>query len=142
MQAEKQQHIDNVSVLPINTKNTKSKLDLIVFKSSEIAGIWILVEDLIQKACDRAGAFADAKDVKAWLEKGTMQLWVAFDGSNIVGAVVTDIVTYPRMKALCMQFCGGTELKDWKDSMLALLRRYAKDMGCEVIESSRPKAIK
>jgi hypothetical protein len=23
--------------------------------------------------------FADAEDVKAWLEKGTMQLWVAFD---------------------------------------------------------------
>ena len=82
MQAEKQQHINNVSVLPINTKNTKSKLDLIVFKQDEVAGVWVLVKDLIQKACDRAGSFADAEDVKVWLEKGTMQLWVAFDGKD------------------------------------------------------------
>ena len=98
MQAEKQQHINNVSVLPINTKNTKSKLDLIVFKPNEVAGVWVLVEDLIQKACDRAGSFADAKDVKVWLEKGTMQLWVAFDGKDkkIKCVTITEIRQYPE----------------------------------------------
>ena len=35
-----------------------------------------------------------------------------------------------------MQFCGGEDLKEWKDPMLALLRKYAKDMGCEGIEST------
>jgi hypothetical protein len=35
-----------------------------------------------------------------------------------------------------MQFCGGVELKNWKDPMLSLLRRYAKDMGCDGIEST------
>ena len=35
-----------------------------------------------------------------------------------------------------MQFCGGEDLISWKDPMLALLRRFAKDVGCDGIEST------
>ena len=59
-----------------------------------------------------------------------------FDGKEFKGAVVTNVIAYPQKKVLCMQFCGGEQLKDWKDQMLALLRRFAKDVGCESIEST------
>ena len=116
MQTEKRQHIDNISVLPINTKNTKSKLHLIVFKPNEIAGICVLVENLIQKACDRAGSFADAKDVKEWLEKGTMQLWVAFDSDDkkIKCVTVTEIRQYPKYRVCDCRITTGTDYKSWK----------------------------
>jgi hypothetical protein len=35
-----------------------------------------------------------------------------------------------------MQFCGGDELDTWKKPMLALLRMFARDSGCEAIEST------
>jgi hypothetical protein len=34
-----------------------------------------------------------------------------------------------------MQFTGGVELKKWKKPMLELLQRWARDNGCEKIES-------
>ena len=64
------------------------------------------------------------------------QLWVAFDGKDIKGAVVTNIMVYPKRKLLCMSFCGGHGLKEWKEPMLSLLQRYAKDMGCDGIEAT------
>jgi hypothetical protein len=63
-------------------------------------------------------------------------LWVAFDKTGIKGAVVTNIIVYPKRKLLAMAFCGGHDLKEWKDPMLNLLQRFAKDMGCDGIEST------
>ena len=66
---------------------------------------------------------------------GDHQLWVAYDGDSFKGTVLTNIMNYPQRRVLCMGFCGGEELKEWKDPMLALLRRFAKDMGCDSIEA-------
>jgi hypothetical protein len=49
---------------------------------------------------------------------------------------VTNVITYPQRKLLGMQFCGGDELDTWKEPMLALLRMFARDLGCEAIEST------
>ena len=62
-------------------------------------------------------------------------MWIAYDDAVFKGLVVTEIVTYPQRKLLSMHFCGGIELKEWKDPMLKLLQRYGKDMGCDGIES-------
>ena len=35
-----------------------------------------------------------------------------------------------------MAFCGGKELVKWKDQMLDLLRKWAKDNGCSGIEAT------
>jgi hypothetical protein len=61
---------------------------------------------------------------------------IAFDEETFKGAVVTNIMNYPQKKILCMQFCGGEELKLWKQPMLDLLKRFARDLGCEGIEST------
>ena len=42
---------------------------------------------------------------------------------------------YPQMKALTMHFTGGIELFKWKNEMLSVLRSFAKDCGCQTIES-------
>ena len=136
MQAEKLQHIDsNISLFPINTKNDKSSLDLVVFQPHEVSGVWILVEDLIQKACDRAGAFADAKDVKRWLEKGTMQLWVAFDNKDkkIKCVCVTELRQYPKYKVCDCKITTGSSFKKWVDFM-DFVMEWAKEEGCRKME--------
>ena len=136
MQAEKLHNIDsNISVLPINTKNVKTTLELIVFKPNEVAGVWILVKDLIQKACDRAGAFADAEDIKSWLEKGTMQLWVAFDNNDkkIKCVTVTEIRQYPKYKVCDCKITTGTDYKSWVDFMDNVVN-WARSLGCKKME--------
>jgi hypothetical protein len=135
MQAEKLQQIDNVVVLPIKTKNTKAALELITFNADEISSIWPLVEDLIQKSCERAGGFADAKHVKEWLEKGIMQLWVAYDTQeNKVKCVcVTEIRQYPNYKVCDCKITTGTDYKSWVDFMDNVVN-WARSLGCKKME--------
>ena len=97
---------------------------------------WDKVEAFLEKAAEYTYGRYTASNIYDALLDGENQLWVAFDGKEFKGAVVTNIIAYPQKKVLCMQFCGGENLKEWKDPMLALLRRFAKDMGCESIEST------
>ena len=97
---------------------------------------WPKIEGYIQKAAEYTYGRFTAGNIYDLVAEGDYQLWVAFEDDSIKGAVVTNVVTYPQRKLLCMQFCGGEGLVDWKDPMLALLRRFAKDVGCDGIEST------
>ena len=96
---------------------------------------WGKIQGFVEKAADYTYGRYTADNIYDMVKEGDYQLWIAFNG-QIKGAVVTNIMTYPQRKLLAMQFCGGEELKEWKDPMLSLLRRFAKDTGCDGIEST------
>lgn len=89
----------------------------------------------MEKAAEYTFGRYTAEDIKTSLTDYDHHLWVAFDNSGIKGAVVTNFLTYPRMKVLSMTFCGGVELNKWKSPMLELLQRFARDTGCDKIEA-------
>ena len=97
---------------------------------------WDKVEAYLEKAAGHTHGRFTVDDIYNSIIGYDHDLWVAYDGVDIKGAVVTNFAVYPRSKYLTMQFCGGVDLKNWKDPMLSLLRRYAKDMGCDGIEST------
>ena len=97
---------------------------------------WGKIEGFIDKAAKYTYGRFSTGNIYDMVKEGDYQLWIAFDTDKFKGAVVTNVVTYPQRKLLCMQFCGGEELKDWKDPMLDILRRFAKDVGCDGIEST------
>ena len=97
---------------------------------------WGKIEGFIDKAAEYTYGRFSTGNIYDMVKEGEYQLWIAFDMDKFKGAVVTNVVTYPQRKLLCMQFCGGEELKDWKDPMLDILRRFAKDVGCDGIEST------
>jgi hypothetical protein len=97
---------------------------------------WKEIEPYMEKAAEYTYGRYTSDDIYDSLKEYDHQLWVAFDGGKIKGAVVTNIITYPKRKILCMSFCGGVELKDWKGPMLELLKKFAKDVGCDGIEAT------
>jgi hypothetical protein len=97
---------------------------------------WKEIEPYMEKAAEYTYGRYTSDDIYDSLKEYDHQLWVAFDGGKIKGAVVTNIITYPKRKILCMSFCGGVGLKDWKDPMLELLKKFAKDVGCDGIEAT------
>lgn len=97
---------------------------------------WDRIEGFIGKAAKYTYGRYTVSNIYDMVKEGDYQLWVAIDGTDFKGAVVTNIITYPQRKLLGMQFCGGEELKLWKEPMLELLKRFAKDVGCEGIEST------
>jgi hypothetical protein len=97
---------------------------------------WEKIEAFIAKAAEYTYGRYTVGNIYDLVMDGDYQLWVAYDGKDFKGAVVTNIISYPQRKLLGMQFCGGEELSTWKDPMLDLLKRFARDSGCEGIEST------
>ena len=97
---------------------------------------WKEVEGYLKKATDYTKGRYEVHDLYLSICKYDYHLWIAFDKEEIKGAVVTNITQYPRKKYVCMAFCGGKELVKWKDQMLDLLRKWAKDNGCSGIEAT------
>ena len=97
--------------------------------------VWNDIEGYMEGAAKYTHGRYKVEDIKKELYRNrNQQLWIAYD-DKIYGAVITEIIVYPQMKTLIMHFTGGVELPKWKDDMLALLRRFAKDHDCKVIES-------
>lgn len=101
-----------------------------------ISQIWPSVEGYLAKASEYTNGRYEVQDILDTITDYGYYLWVAFDDAVIKGAVVTNIVAYPRRKVLCMQFCGGVELAQWKDPMLQILQSFAFDAGCDGIEAT------
>lgn len=101
---------------------------------TDYESVWHLIQDYMEGAAKYTHGRYTVDDIKAELLNGNQQLWIAYD-DKIYGAVVTEVIEYPQMKALIMHFTGGVELPKWKDEMLSVLRSFAKDCGCQTIES-------
>ena len=96
---------------------------------------WNKIEPFIEKAAEYTYGRYSIDNLHDMVKEGEHQLWVAYDNGKFKGTVLTNIMNYPQRKVLCMGFCGGEDLKEWKDPMLSLLKRFAKDMGCDSIEA-------
>jgi hypothetical protein len=77
-------------------------------------------------------------DLVLFLVSGRNQLWVMFDKdtSDVHGQIVTEIVQYPQMKMLVIQYCAAqTGTMEQVDSKVhKTMQSFAKDMGCNGIE--------
>jgi hypothetical protein len=102
---------------------------------NHIEDIWPQIKDYLKGAADYTFGRYTVEDIYKGLFVKPQELWIAFENEVIYGVVVTEIVEYPQMKALVMHFTGGKELPKWKNEMLALLQKYARDKQCSIIES-------
>lgn len=100
-----------------------------------IEQVWPSIEGYLEGAANYSYGRYSVKDIKNGLLTKPQSLWIAFEDSKVLGVVVTAITYYPSMTALDMVFTGGIELKRWKNPMLNILQKYAKDNGCKIIES-------
>ena len=98
--------------------------------------VWSEVTPHLAKAAEYTFGTYEVDDIYDAIMDYDYDLWIAFDGEGIKGAVVTKFAHYPRKKYLDMVFTGGENLKDWKDPMLKLLQHWAYDNQCDGIEST------
>lgn len=97
--------------------------------------VWPYIKEYMEGAAKYTyGRFTSA-DILHDLLHRELQLWVAVEDDEIYGAVVTEIISYPRLNALVMHFTGGHKLPKWKNEMLKTLQHFAKNNTCSIIES-------
>jgi hypothetical protein len=103
--------------------------------------IWPKVRHHLSRCVEYTGDRFEVEDMLTQIVEGDQELWIAYDDDtkDIKGVVTTGYLNYPRKRALCMQFTGGDDLKEWKEPMLEMLQQWAFDNNCDVIEcSGRP----
>ena len=101
-----------------------------------VENVWPQIQEYMEGAAEYTYGRYNAEDIKQGVLTKPQQLWIAFNEDNkIYGAVVTEVIVYPRMVSLVMHFTGGIEVLKWKPDMLKMLQRFAKENGCNVIES-------
>lgn len=92
-------------------------MNFIKIQPQSIELIWPLVKDLIQKPVNQNLGEFNIEDVYVWLVSGYMHLWIIGDEKEIVVAVVTEFVEYPREKRLRIVLAGGKKnnMDKWFD---------------------------
>lgn len=101
--------------------------------------IWPKVKDYIAAATVYTRGRYEADDVLDLILDGSHLLWIAFeDAQHVKGAVVTNIAEYPRSRWLACPFVTGEigTFSNWGIPMLRVLQRFARDNGCEGLEST------
>jgi hypothetical protein len=111
-------------------------MDITPLQNHEVDYIWHRVKDYFADAAKYTYGRFTANDIRVQLKHSpTQQLWVAHEGEEIYGFVIAQPSEYPQLKALIMHFTAGRELPKWKDQMLKTIQEYAKNNGCDIIES-------
>lgn len=109
------------------------KVSLVLKEHADL--VWPVITEFLKGAAKYTYGRYDAQDIIDVYRKSDQQLWIAFDSEGVHAFVVTEIMQYPRLTALVMHFTGGRKLKECKPPIIALIQRFAKDHGCDVIES-------
>jgi hypothetical protein len=108
-----------------------------------LADVWRRVAELLEPAVAVTNGRYTVDDVFYLLMGEHLALWIAFEGNSIVGCEVTKIVAYPSRRVLCSLFTAGDRMRDWREPMMELLGRYARDVDCTAIEGQgRPGWVK
>lgn len=101
-----------------------------------VLDVWPKVSEYIENALKYTFGRYELEDVLQQILHGDHLLWIAFEGDDIKGAVITHFVYYPRKKFLGCPFVTGDEFDTWKKPMLTTLQRFATDNKCEGLEAT------
>lgn len=105
-------------------------------QSADVAKWWPLVEPMLRKALVRTNAIEDfdPEHIKAFCESQNMQLWVAFQGGQLLAAFITEVLKFPKRKVLSMFLIGADShtISLWHH-FVDTFKAFARENGCKVI---------
>ena len=113
-----------------------SEVQITMIPAEHAFALWPKVRAHIAGATARSHGRYDPEDVLESVITGEHTLWVAFDGKDVLGAVTSYPIDYPRKRVMFVHFCGGTRLKDWSHEMFRVIQHWAYDNKCVCIESN------
>lgn len=112
-------------------------INVVGIQSCDIARVTDGVWEYVQKSIDATRCLADVALVRAACAKGDMQLWCVFRENSLVGAVVTEIVTWPRAKVCLLAACAHDSMTLEEEAAgLEYIEMWAAHNGCDYMESS------
>ena len=112
-------------------------MNITLVPSGHVVNVLPEVVPHLHRLAPRTNGRSTVDDILQGILSGANVLWLAFEeteNNKIYGVVITNVMTYPRLKTLNVFYCAGNKLRLWQTPMMDVLVRYAKDNGCCKIE--------
>jgi len=121
---------------------TEGKYQIILVPVSECSAVWKDVKGLLAPAIRASGGRWQPEYVLVALVSGRQNLWVALDEeNNVIGAMTTEISSYPEKRMLAIHFLGGIDFDGWFKQMLAAITEFAIVNQCDGLECNARKGF-
>ncbi len=108
-------------------------VEIILVPGPVVPEVWAETEPHLLPSIALAHGCFEPHDVVVLCVAGAMQLWIAADGEEIIGATITEIVDFPRKRAARIVFAGGKNLRRWYGLMDKAVDEWSRSWGCHAI---------
>jgi hypothetical protein len=107
--------------------------DLLGVPVASVPQYWDRSYHYIQAALDRTEGEMKISDIHQMILNREMQLWLTVEDDTVTGALVTQLIDYPRTKA-CRYVALGGDLHGDFDKIDAIITEWAVYNKCDRIE--------
>jgi hypothetical protein len=104
---------------------------LVCVDPARVHAVWPHVDALIRAAMVRAD-IGKLEPVRDAVLQGRSLLWLAWDGTRIAAAAVTELAQTEKRKFCVIVACGGADMSRWLD-LLKPIEAFAKLEGCDAM---------
>ena len=95
---------------------------------------WPLIERWVMDALAEGKADIAPQTVRAHLERGSMQLWLAWDGKKAQGCCITEFANSVRGKCCNLVVVAGLNFRKWR-RLIETIKTWARENGCVRLEA-------
>lgn len=121
----------------------QDSLIIIPVPQTMVGIVWDEAKGFIEGAVKTARGKCTIEDVRDGIESGLYLLWVVMDGKEVIAAITTRIIEYPRCRGMALDWIGGKRMKDWIEMSNRVLMDHARMNGCTHMEGyGRPAWIR
>lgn len=106
-------------------------VELVPVDPSLVKDVWPHARALIKSAIDRTD-LCNFGDVEREVLGGLQQLWLAWNGTAIEAAAVTQLVQIGSRRICIIVACGGRDHKRWTP-LIAGIEQFARNEGCRAV---------
>lgn len=89
---------------------------------------------MLAKAVATAAGRMDTDDVLEYIKQGTYLLWLAAVEGEVVAALTTRVIEYPKTRALVIDWIGGSKMKLWLPTAMQAMKDHAAVNNCQHLE--------
>lgn len=103
-----------------------------------VAAVWSHIQPMIEASRKAVPAMVAARespeDIRAKAESGFYQIWMIYEGHDLVAVAVSSVERYTRITACVVQYLAGRAVDEWLDVWVDEIRDWAKANDCQQIE--------
>lgn len=97
--------------------------------SAEVDGIWPLIADRIQEACDRNGGDLSSGSLWQMCRSGNAFLVVVVDNGAVVAALIMQFQNWSGKQVMRCLGIAGERMAEWLPEATEFITKMAKDGG-------------